>query len=41
MREALVLANVGGFLEKFEKDNIKILKKLGFIVHYAANMEEQ
>ncbi|MGL6197867.1 MAG: glycosyltransferase family 4 protein [Lachnospiraceae bacterium] len=41
MREALVLANVGGFLEKFEKDNIMILKKLGYTVHYAANMEEQ
>ena len=26
---------------KFEKDNVKILRKMGYTVHYAANMEEQ
>ena len=37
----LILACVSGFLEKFEKENVKILNELGFCVHYAANMQEQ
>lgn len=37
----LILACVSGFLDKFEKENVKILNKLGFCVHYAANMREQ
>ena len=37
----LILACVGGFLDKFEKENVRILTELGFHVHYAANMREQ
>lgn len=37
----LIIACVGGFLDKFEKENVKILKEIGFSVHYAANMKEQ
>ena len=37
----LILACVSGFLDKFEKENVRILKETGFNVHYAANMKEQ
>ena len=37
----LILACVGGFLDKFEKEDARILKDIGFDVHYAANMREQ
>ncbi len=37
----LILACVSGFLDKFEQENVKILKGMGFHVHYAANMREQ
>lgn len=37
----LILACVSGFLDKFEKENVMILKEMGVQVHYAANMQEQ
>lgn len=37
----LILTCVSGFLDKFEKENVKILRNLGFHVHYASNMKEQ
>ena len=37
----LILACVSGFLDKFERENVRILKETGFNVHYAANMKEQ
>ena len=41
MKNALILSTVSGFLYKFEKENVRLLQKLGYSVHYAANMEEQ
>lgn len=41
MKNILILTTVSGFLDKFEKGNIAILQKMGYTVHYAANMEEQ
>ena len=41
MSRALIITTVSGFLPKFENDNVKILRSLGFDVHYAANPEEQ
>lgn len=37
----LILACVSGFLDKFERENVRILEETGFNVHYAANMKEQ
>lgn len=36
-RNVLVLATVSGFLDKFEKGNVKLLQEQGYVVHYAAN----
>ena len=41
MRNALIIATVGGFLKKFEMGNVRILQEMGCRVHYAANMENQ
>lgn len=39
MREnVLILTCVSGFLDKFEKENVRILQSLGCRVHYASNM---
>lgn len=40
-KNILILTCVSGFLDKFEKENVKILRDLGFGVHYASNMNEQ
>lgn len=40
-KNILILATVGGFLKKFETENVKLLQSLGYKVHYAANMREQ
>ena len=40
-KNILILTCVSGFLDKFEKENVKILRSLGFCVHYASNMNEQ
>ncbi len=41
MKNTLILATVGGFLDKFEKGNVRILRSMGYTVHYAANMREK
>ena len=41
MKNVLIITTVSGFLEKFEKNNVKILQEMGYTVHYAANMNEQ
>lgn len=41
MKNILILTTVSGFLDKFERGNIAILQRMGFTVHYAANMNEQ
>lgn len=37
MKKILIITTVSGFLYKFEMDNVRILRELGFEVHYAAN----
>lgn len=41
MKQALIVSTVSGFLLKFEKDNVKLLQRMGYRIHYAANMNEQ
>lgn len=36
----LILATTSDFLWKFEMENVKILQQMGYVVHYAANMNE-
>lgn len=40
-KKILIIANAGGFLNKFEIDNVKMLQGMGYEVHYAANENEQ
>lgn len=40
MKNILILATVGGFLDKFEKGNVVLLQEKGYVVHYAANTKE-
>jgi glycosyltransferase EpsD len=40
MKHALIVSTVSGFLLKFEKENVKLLQRMGYQVHYAANMNE-
>lgn len=37
MKRALIITTVSGFVPQFEMNNVKILQKLGYEVHYAAN----
>ncbi len=37
MKKILIITTVSGFLYKFEMDNVRILRELGYEVHYAAN----
>ena len=39
MKKVLIIATVGGFLQKFEMGNVRILQEMGYEVHYAANPE--
>ncbi|OUP86186.1 hypothetical protein B5F07_02530 [Lachnoclostridium sp. An169] len=40
-KSVLILTCVSGFIDKFEKENVRILRELGYEVHYASNMKEQ
>lgn len=40
-KQILILTTTRDFLGKFETGNVKILKEMGYSVHYAANMEDQ
>ncbi len=40
-RQILILTTTRDFLGKFETENVKILKEMGYSVHYAANTAEQ
>lgn len=37
-KNILILTCVSGFLDKFQKDNVAILQKLGYTIYYASNM---
>ena len=39
-KHILILTTTSDFLGKFERENVKILQQMGYIVHYAANMKE-
>lgn len=39
-KHILILATTNDFLGKFELDNVEILQKMGYTVHYASNMNE-
>lgn len=39
-KNILIITAVGGFLEKFEYGNVRILQNLGYKVHYASNMQD-
>ncbi len=41
MKKALIVATIGGFLPVSEINNATLLQKLGFEVHYAANMKNR
>lgn len=37
MKRALLVATVGGFVPQFEMNDVKLLRELGYDIHYAAN----
>ena len=39
-KSILILTTTNDFLEKFEKEDVKILQNMGYVVHYATNMKE-
>lgn len=39
-KNILILTTTNEFLGKFERENVKILQRMGYQVHYAANMRE-
>ena len=39
-KNILILTTTNEFLGKFERENVRILKRMGYCVHYAANMDE-
>jgi len=36
----LILATTNDFLWKFERENVRILQQMGYVVHYATNIDE-
>lgn len=36
-KRALIITTVSGFVQKFERQNVRLLQELGYEVHYAAN----
>ncbi len=41
MKKALIITTVGGFVPRFEMDNVKLLQELGYQVHYASNFKNR
>lgn len=39
-KQVLILTTTHDFLGKFEMENVKLLQRMGYVVHYAARMEE-
>lgn len=37
MKKVLFVTTISGFLPQFEKNDVKILKEMGFEIHYASN----
>ena len=38
-KKALIVTRVSGFVPQFEMNNVKILKEMGYEIHYAANFD--
>ena len=36
-KKVLILTTVSGFVQKFEKENVRLLQEMGYEIHYAAN----
>ena len=41
MKKALIVTHVSGFLIKFCMNDVEILQKMGYEVHYASNRNEK
>ena len=41
MRQVLLVATVGGFVPQFEMNDVKLLKELGYNIHYVANCDNK
>ena len=41
MRQVLLVATVGGFVPQFEMNDVKLLKELGYNIHYVANFDNK
>ena len=41
MRKSLIITTIGGFVSRFEMDDVHIMQQLGFEVHYASNFENR
>lgn len=39
-KQILILTTTHDFLWKFERDNVRILQEMGYVVHYAANLND-
>lgn len=39
MKNALFVTTIGGFVPKFEMNDVRILQEYGFLVHYASNFD--
>ena len=37
MKKALLVSTISGFIPQFEMNNVKILQKYGYEIHYATN----
>lgn len=41
MKKSLIITTIGGFVSRFEMDDVHIMQQLGFEVHYASNFENR
>lgn len=39
--KSLIITTIGGFVSRFEMDDVHIMQQLGFEVHYASNFENR
>lgn len=39
-KHILIVTTTHDFLWKFERDNVDLLQRMGYVVHYAANLNE-
>ena len=39
-KQVLLVTTTGDFLLKFQREEVKLLQRMGYLVHYAANFHE-